>query len=65
MSRSADMVLAQAPSGQPKNIVPQWSLNQGTGMWRRMEQALADIDAGTVRFVVHYASDHGNYGAAW
>ncbi|BDH05211.1 eCIS core domain-containing protein [Streptomyces seoulensis] len=47
----------------PKNIVPQWSLNQGTGMWRRMEQALADLDAGTVRFVVHYASANGNHRA--
>ncbi|MFG3044630.1 DUF4157 domain-containing protein [Streptomyces sp. NPDC048241] len=42
-----------------RNIVPQWSLNQGTGMWRRMERALADLDAGTVRFVVHYASADG------
>ncbi|MFK4111349.1 DUF4157 domain-containing protein [Streptomyces sp. NPDC002176] len=47
----------------PKNIVPQWSLNQGTGMWRRMEQALADLDAGTVRFVVHYASANGTHRA--
>ncbi|WP_202448117.1 DUF4157 domain-containing protein, partial [Streptomyces sp. SID2999] len=47
----------------PRNIVPQWSLNQGTGMWRRMEQALADIDSGTVRFVVHYASANGNHRA--
>ncbi|MGW5302902.1 eCIS core domain-containing protein [Streptomyces griseoluteus] len=46
-----------------RNIVPQWSLNQGTGMWRRMEQALADIDSGTVRFVVHYASADGNHRA--
>ncbi|MCM2415365.1 DUF4157 domain-containing protein [Streptomyces sp. RKAG290] len=45
----------------PKNIVPQWSLNQGTGMWRRIEQELADLGSGTVRFQVHYASASGNH----
>lgn len=43
-----------------ENIVPQWSLNQGTGMWRTIEIALADLDSGTVEFVVHYATSTGN-----
>nr|WP_257585954.1 MULTISPECIES: DUF4157 domain-containing protein [unclassified Streptomyces] len=43
------------------NIVPQWSLNQGTGMWRRIETAMANLGAGNLRFEVHYASATGNY----
>ncbi|MFP8885380.1 eCIS core domain-containing protein [Streptomyces mangrovi] len=44
-----------------ENIVPQWSLNQGTGMWRRIEQAMVGVGAGTVRFEVSYDTDHGGY----
>ena len=44
-----------------ENIVPQWSLNQGTGMWRRIETALVGVGAGTLRFEVNYATAHGNH----
>ncbi|MEV1024967.1 DUF4157 domain-containing protein [Streptomyces sp. NPDC050264] len=43
-----------------KNIVPQWSLNQGTGMWRNIETALTNLNSGTVEFEVHYATATGN-----
>lgn len=43
------------------NIVPQWSLNQGTGMWRRIEQALVGVGTGNLRFEVFYQTDHGNH----
>lgn len=43
------------------NIVPQWSLNQGTGAWRRIEQALVRTGSGSVEFQVSYDTDHGNY----
>lgn len=44
-----------------ENIVPQWSLNQGTGMWRRIEQALVGVSKGDLRFEVRYATDSGNH----
>ncbi|MFJ8885962.1 DUF4157 domain-containing protein [Streptomyces sp. NPDC102402] len=44
-----------------QNIVPQWSLNQGTGMWRRIEQALVGVSKGDLRFEVRYAAATGNH----
>nr|WP_251023219.1 DUF4157 domain-containing protein [Streptomyces sp. ISL-10] len=44
-----------------QNIVPQWSLNQGTGMWRRIEQALVGVSKGDLRFEVKYAAAMGNH----
>ncbi|MFI0242057.1 hypothetical protein [Streptomyces sp. NPDC016845] len=36
--------------------MPQWSLNQGTGMWRSIKIALANLDSGKAEFHVHYAT---------
>lgn len=55
------MGLEVGGSDVSKNIVPQWSLNQGTGMWRRIEQALVGVKKGTLRFEVKYAGDTGNH----
>ena len=44
-----------------QNIVPQWSLNQGTGMWRRIEQALTGVAQGNLRFEVNYATGRGSH----
>jgi hypothetical protein len=55
------MGLEVGGSDVKENIVPQWSLNQGTGMWRRIEQALVNVNTGTVRFEVTYAESRGNH----
>ncbi|WP_436960460.1 DNA/RNA non-specific endonuclease [Streptomyces sp. SudanB182_2057] len=46
---------------ESENIVPQWSLNQGTGVWRKIERKLADLRKGTLEFHVVYASNAGNH----
>ncbi|GHE12578.1 eCIS core domain-containing protein [Streptomyces alanosinicus] len=43
------------------NIVPQWSLNQGTGMWRQMEKKMVDAKSGDLQFDVHYGTAQGNH----
>jgi hypothetical protein len=55
------MGLEVGGSDEAKNIVPQWSLNQGTGMWRRIEQALVGVSSGDLRFEVVYQTDEGNH----
>ncbi|MFJ2812367.1 DUF4157 domain-containing protein [Streptomyces sp. NPDC087294] len=55
------MGLEVGGSDVTQNIVPQWSLNQGTGMWRRIEQALTGIATGNLRFEVNYAANQGSY----
>ncbi|MCX5055565.1 MULTISPECIES: DUF4157 domain-containing protein [unclassified Streptomyces] len=55
------MGLEVGGSDVAQNIVPQWSLNQGTGMWRRIEHALVGVSKGDVRFEVHYATRNGNH----
>ncbi|MET8578533.1 DUF4157 domain-containing protein [Streptomyces sp. NPDC005012] len=55
------MGLEVGGSDVARNIVPQWSLNQGTGMWRKMEQALVGVSSGDLRFEVHYQTDVGNH----
>ncbi|WP_203690132.1 DUF4157 domain-containing protein [Streptomyces sp. SID12488] len=55
------MGLEVGGSDVTENIVPQWSLNQGTGMWRRIETALVGVGSGNLRFEVHYATAHGNH----
>ncbi|MFE9696099.1 DUF4157 domain-containing protein [Streptomyces sp. NPDC006270] len=45
-----------------ENIVPQWSLNQQSGAWRRIEKDLTAVSNGDdVEFSVNYASDTGGY----
>ncbi|MFI0937665.1 DUF4157 domain-containing protein [Streptomyces sp. NPDC021020] len=44
-----------------KNIVPQWSLNQGTGMWRQMEKKMVGLKRGDLRFDVEYGTSSGNH----
>ncbi|WDM16655.1 DUF4157 domain-containing protein [Streptomyces lavenduligriseus] len=44
-----------------ENIVPQWSLNQGTGVWRNIEHELVALKKGTLEFHVVYAKDAGNH----
>lgn len=55
------MGLEVGGSDKRENIVPQWSLNQGTGMWRRIEQALVGVSSGNLRFEVSYRTDRGNH----
>ncbi|WTE75028.1 DUF4157 domain-containing protein [Streptomyces sp. NBC_01615] len=55
------MGLEVGGSDVKENIVPQWSLNQGTGMWRRIEQALVGVGTGTLRFEVTYETGQGNH----
>ncbi|WP_244204618.1 DUF4157 domain-containing protein [Streptomyces africanus] len=55
------MGLEVGGSDVSQNIVPQWSLNQGTGMWRKIEQALVGVSTGTLRFEVKYADNTGNH----
>lgn len=44
------------------NIVPQWSLNQQSGAWRKIEKDLTAANNGDqVAFSVNYASDTGGY----
>ncbi|KUN09290.1 hypothetical protein AQI95_05525 [Streptomyces yokosukanensis] len=43
------------------NIVPQWSLNQGTGMWRQMERKMVAAKSGDLQFDVHYGTAQGNH----
>ncbi|WP_320781478.1 DUF4157 domain-containing protein [Streptomyces sp. CRN 30] len=55
------MGLEVGGSDVTENIVPQWSLNQGTGMWRRIEQEMVGVGTGTLRFEVTYGTANGNY----
>ncbi|MGW0931113.1 eCIS core domain-containing protein [Streptomyces sp. NPDC002644] len=55
------MGLEVGGSDVAKNIVPQWSLNQGTGMWRKIEQALVGVSTGDLRFEVNYQTNVGNH----
>ncbi|GEC07601.1 hypothetical protein SSP24_52560 [Streptomyces spinoverrucosus] len=55
------MGLEVGGSDVTQNIVPQWSLNQGTGMWRRIEQALVGVSTGDLRFEVNYQMGQGNH----
>ncbi|MFF9363907.1 eCIS core domain-containing protein [Streptomyces griseoluteus] len=43
------------------NIVPQWSLNQGTGAWRDIEHRLVGLKKGKLEFHVSYATNSGNH----
>lgn len=46
----------------PRNIVPQWSLNQQSGDWRSVEKELVKSNDGDdVVFTIDYASDNGSY----
>nr|WP_234312111.1 DUF4157 domain-containing protein [Streptomyces griseus] len=55
------MGLEVGGSDVTENIVPQWSLNQGTGVWRRMEQEMVATGAGNLRFEVSYDTANGNH----
>jgi len=55
------MGLEVGGSDVKENIVPQWSLNQGTGMWRRIETALVGVGTGNLRFEVNYATAQGDH----
>ncbi|MDX3452707.1 DUF4157 domain-containing protein [Streptomyces sp. ME02-8801-2C] len=55
------MGLEVGGSDVTENIVPQWSLNQGTGMWRRIEKAMVGVGSGSLRFEVHYETAQGNH----
>ncbi|MFD4725833.1 DUF4157 domain-containing protein [Streptomyces seoulensis] len=43
------------------NIVPQWSLNQGTGAWRAIETQLVGIKKGKLEFRISYGKNSGNH----
>ncbi|WP_327695927.1 eCIS core domain-containing protein [Streptomyces sp. NBC_00459] len=55
------MGLEVGGSDKTENIVPQWSLNQGTGMWRKIEQALVGVGTGNLTFEVIYETNTGNH----
>ncbi|MFD6173001.1 eCIS core domain-containing protein [Streptomyces coeruleorubidus] len=55
------MGLEVGGSDVTENIVPQWSLNQGTGVWRRMEQEMVAVGGGNLRFEVSYDTSSGNH----